>query len=151
MAARVFAVVVLIAAGMFGWVLLSPFAPVTPVESPARESAATAPTVAAAPPARGSSLAEIALPEPVQGPAPVEADSMAPLLMQLPDAIRATVPPLTVNAHFWSRDPARRFIVLNMARYRDGDAVRDGLRVVRVLPDGAELDWRGTRFRVSAQ
>lgn len=133
-----------VAAGVFGWVLL----PTKPVPVPVEEPALAAPAMPSADaPARGSSLAEIALPVP-EPEAPV---SSAPLLLQLPDDIRATVPELTVNAHFWSADPARRFIVLNMARYRDGDAVRDGLRVIAVLPEGAELEWQGTRFRINAQ
>ncbi|MCA1798858.1 MAG: general secretion pathway protein GspB [Xanthomonadaceae bacterium] len=141
----------IVAAGVFGWVLLSPVTDQSPPESaqvPLPEPAPAAPaTPSAVSPARGSSLAEIALPV-AEREAPV---SSAPLLLQLPDDIRATVPELAVNAHFWSADPARRFIVLNMGRYRDGDAVRDGLRVIAVLPEGAELDWRGTRFRINAQ
>jgi hypothetical protein len=41
--------------------------------------------------------------------------------------------------------------VIDMQRLRAGDRVRGGLRVVDITPDGAELDWRGTRFRVLAQ
>lgn len=136
---------IVIAAGVFGWVLLSPVPDQPPPEPVPVVPAPSAPS--AAEPARGSSLADIVL----RAPEPEMPVSSAPLLLQLPDDIRATVPELTVNAHFWSTDPARRFIVLNMVRYRDGDAVRDGLRVIAVLPDGAELDWRGTRFRMNAQ
>lgn len=143
--ARLLVGVLVVAAGVFGWVLLPP----GPADDPLPQRLPR-PTVApetAVAPVRGSSLSDIVLPAPEPAP-PVPA---APLLLQLPDDLRATIPELTVNAHFWSSDPARRFIVLNMGRYRDGDAVHDGLHVVAVLPDGAELDWRGTRFRVSAR
>lgn len=101
------------------------------------------------PPVRGSSLAEIAVP--ARTAAEVAARPPAPLLSTLSAALRASVPPLAVNAHVWSDDPAKRFIMLNGHLYREGDVVQDGLRLVAVLADGAELEWRGVRFRVPAQ
>lgn len=94
----------------------------------------------------GSSLAEITLREPE--PAPRQ---RVPVLQELPEPVRTTVPALTLNAHFWSSDPARRFVLIGMQRYREGDTVRDGLRLVEIVPEGAEMDWRGTRFRILKQ
>ena len=102
-----------------------------------------------APPTRGSSLAEISVParEATDNPA----RPPAPLLSTLSAAVRASVPPITVDAHVWSDDPTKRFVMLNGRLYRDGDVVQDGLRLVAVLTDGAELEWRGVRFRIPAQ
>ncbi len=98
---------------------------------------------------RGSSLAQIAVPERVA--AGVPALPPAPMLSTLSAAVQASVPPLTVDAHVWSDDPAKRFVMLNGRLYRDGNVVQDGLRLVAVFPDGAELEWRGVRFRIPAQ
>lgn len=101
------------------------------------------------PPVRGSSLSEIAVPVRETANAPTRPP--APLLSTLSTAVRTSVPPLTVNAHVWSDDPTKRFVMLNGRLYRDGDTVADGLRLVAVLTDGAELEWRGVRFRIPAQ
>lgn len=115
------------------------------------EISAPAPVLAS----RDSSLADIAVPlpapMPVESVAPLPARSMAPLLHELSESVRATVPALSLNAHVWSEDPARRFVMVDMRRLRDGEMVREGLRVVAILPEGVEFDWRGTRFRVLSQ
>ncbi len=137
--------VLLIAAGSVWWFAMPrstvaepPAAPVARASVPERD------------PPRGSSLADIPLPAPT--PEPVEIPrSHAPLLHELPEALRVTVPALTVNAHVWTEDPSRRFVLLDMQRYREGDRVRDGLQLVAILPEGVELDWRGTRFRLLSQ
>lgn len=142
MRATVFALLVAAAAGIGGWLArptlentIEPLPPPTVVEVTPR--------------IRGSSLAEIAVPmrEAIDTPSLPP----APLLSTLSSAVRASVPPLAVNAHVWSDDPSKRFIMLNGRLYRDGEVVEDGLRLVAVIPDGAELEWRGVRFRVPAQ
>jgi len=139
-------VLVLVAGGISAWRLSLP---VGTIEGIASEPAVrvVAPTLN---PPRGSSLADIPLPTPASQP--IEAPrSRAPLLHELPEAIRMTVPALTVNAHVWTQDPSRRFVLLDMQRFRDGDRVRDGLQLVAILPEGVELDWQGTRFRLLSQ
>lgn len=132
------AVLVVAAIGVAGW-----------LARPAPMETVTAPRVVeVAPPIRGSSLADIAIPTRA---AERTAPPPAPMLAMLPAAVRASVPPLVVNAHVWSDDPAKRFVMLNGRLFRDGEVVQDGLRLVAVLADGAELEWRGVRFRVPAQ
>lgn len=98
----------------------------------------------------GSSLAEIPVPEP--DPAPdLSEPERAPLLQELPATVRAGIPGVSLDAHFWSPDPDRRFVMVGMDRYRVGDRMPDGLRVNAILPEGVEFDWRGTRFRILAQ
>jgi general secretion pathway protein B len=129
-------------AGVAGWLA-------RPALDGRAEPAPSVYRVEVAPRVRGSSLAEISVPARDVSVAP--ALPPAPLLSTLSAAVRASVPPLTVNAHVWSDDPAKRFMMLNGRLYRDGDIVEDGLRLVAVLADGAELEWRGVRFRVPAQ
>lgn len=77
--------------------------------------------------------------------------SGAPFLHQLPESARSGIPRITLDAHIWSEDPARRFVFINMRRYGEGETVAEGLRLLRVLPEGAELEWRGQRFRISTR
>lgn len=119
-----------------------PATPVVTSPAPAAQPAATA---------RGSSLADITVPLPeAEPPAPVRREPV-PLYAELPATQRTSVPAPSVDAHFWSEDPARRFVLLDMSRFRAGDVVRPGLRVVEIHPDSVELDWQGTRFRLPAQ
>ncbi len=98
----------------------------------------------------GSSLAEIPVPD--HGPAlELPTVERAPLLQELPAAVRADIPRVSLDAHFWSPDPDRRFVMVGMARFRAGDRMPDGMRVNEILPEGVEFDWRGTRFRILAQ
>lgn len=104
---------------------------------------------ATAPHGRGSSLSDIALPE-----TPVETTPQrrrAPMFHELSATQRAAIPAVSVDAHFWSEDPARRFVILDMRRARAGDEARPGLRVIAIDADSVELDWQGTRFRLPAR
>lgn len=136
------AFIVAIAVGIAGW-----FA--RPVQLVTAEPTQPPRMIDVAPQVRGSSLAEIAIP--IREATGISARPPAPLLSTLSTAVRASIPQLAVNAHVWSDDPAKRFVMLNGRLYRDGDTVQDGLRLVEVLTDGAELEWRGLRFRVPAQ
>jgi general secretion pathway protein B len=130
------------AAGIAGWLA-------RPVPGSAPVQPASPRIIEVAPRVRGSSLAQIAVPA-REGP-DSPALPPAPPLSTLSAAVQASVPPIAVNAHVWSDDPAKRFVMLNGRLYRDGDIVEDGLRLAAVVPDGAELEWRGVRFRVPAQ
>jgi hypothetical protein len=101
--------------------------------------------------ARGSSLAEISVPEPEPLPATAVPRATTPMFAELSATQRASIPSISIDAHFWSADPARRFVMLNMARFSAGDLVRPGLRVVEIHADSVEFDWQGTRFRLPAR
>ncbi len=136
------ALVAVVGAGIAGWLTRPSFQTST--------APAAAPSVIEiTPPVHGSSLAEISVP--TRAAVDTPALPPAPLLSTLSTAVRASVPPLAVDAHVWSDNATRRFVMLNGRLYREGDIVQDGLRLISVLPDGAELEWRGVRFRIPAQ
>ncbi|MEX0899414.1 MAG: general secretion pathway protein GspB [Gammaproteobacteria bacterium] len=137
------ALVLVVAASISGW-FARPL-----LDSPAEAPEPPPRLVEVTPQVRGSSLAEISVPARAVAGTPTRPP--APLLSTLTAAVRSSVPPLTVNAHVWSDEPTKRFVMLNGRMYRDGEIVQDGLRLVAVLVDGAELEWRGIRFRVPAQ
>lgn len=57
-----------------------------------------------------------------------------------------SLPDLRLSLHVYDADPARRYLLLNGLRLREGDVMPDGLRVERITEDGAIMGWRGHRF-----
>lgn len=62
-------------------------------------------------------------------------------------AVSAGLPPnLAINLHSWSKQPAQRYILLNMVRLREGDTSPQGVKVETITQDGAILSWQGREF-----
>jgi len=74
-----------------------------------------------------------------------------PALSQLPQDTRAAIGELTINIHVYDPQPAARFVLLDLKRYREGDAISDDLAVVEIRPDSIVLAYRGQRFLLPAQ
>ncbi|MGI9247010.1 MAG: general secretion pathway protein GspB [Steroidobacteraceae bacterium] len=92
--------------------------------------AAPEPTAAAVPATRAPASGEQRLPT---------ADEM----------VARGLPVLHLDLHVYADAPAQRFIFVNSRKYREGDALQEGPLVERITPDGAVLDFRGSRFRLS--
>jgi general secretion pathway protein B len=58
----------------------------------------------------------------------------------------ASLPELRLDLLVYDANPAKRFVMINMRRLREGDSLDGGVRVDRITEEGAELDFRGTRF-----
>lgn len=128
---------------------------IAPVIAPASESMPPAqppadsvppPTPPPAPPARD-------LPAPPPEPAAVAPPPTLPptgsvvSLADLDPATRKLLPPLKLSMHLWNETPARRFVILDGQRLREGDVLGE-LVVERITRDGATLVWRGGQLRV---
>jgi general secretion pathway protein B len=119
--------------------------------------------VSSAQPARRGSVVYAPIPEgadmPNAGPpavttippaaAPVQA---APAVEALPGADEVTarggLPELHLDLHVYANAPAQRFIFVNSRKYREGDTLQEGPQVEQITPDGAVLNFRGSRFRL---
>jgi general secretion pathway protein B len=94
-----------------------------------------------------------------QGPAPSAAlpQSRVTMSEQLAtiNELRAEgslqLPELHLDIHVFSENPAERFIFINMAKYKEGDALGEGPVVREIRTDGVVLDHRGTRFLMPRQ
>jgi general secretion pathway protein B len=42
--------------------------------------------------------------------------------------------------------PEERFVMINMKKLREGDALPEGVRVESITPEGAVLSYNGSRF-----
>lgn len=83
-------------------------------------------------------------------PAPVAA---APAREALPGAdemtARGGLPALHLDLHVYAAQPQQRFIFVNSRKYREGETLAEGPVVEQITADGAVLNFRGSRFRLS--
>jgi len=71
-----------------------------------------------------------------------------PLLTAMPAEFQDRLPPMEVNIHVYSPDPAQRILYINNRAYRQGDEVTGGAVVEEVVPDGVVLYYDAQRFRL---
>ena len=81
------------------------------------------------------------------GGAPEAEEPGPPLIHELSWGFRSQLPPLALNVHMYSDDPAQRFVLINMQRYNEGDVMEDsGIEIVQVIPEGVALRLAGRDF-----
>jgi general secretion pathway protein B len=51
-----------------------------------------------------------------------------------------------IDVHVYSEDPARRFILVDLQKYREGEALENGAVVEVINADSIQLYYQGTRF-----
>lgn len=106
-----------------------PVAAYTPAEQPAVPGAVTGSVPAAS--ARGG-------------------DSV-PTWNEMPLDFRSRYNPPHIDVHVYSEEPARRFVLVELKKYREGDELRDGARIEKILEHSIQLNYQGTRFRLEKQ
>lgn len=128
-----------------------------PAEPRVTERTPPAAAEAAPPPAADVSAAASVAPE---RSAPAEVAARTPAITARPEtsnepplanaaALAAegiAVPPLRLTLHGFSENPAERFVFINGARYREGETLREGPRVVSIERTGVVLSQQGRRF-----
>ena len=65
---------------------------------------------------------------------------------ELPYDVYQRLPKRKVNALAYSKDPQRRFVLLNSKKMREGDGTEDGLVVEQILRSGIIFRFEGHRF-----
>jgi general secretion pathway protein B len=115
------------------------------------------------PAARSQSLSEQALPEPeveyeTVSRAEMEAAAAAPsgpTLVRSRNDSGESLPSsnapadLRLNLHVYSATQQERFVMINMRRYAEGDALPDGGKILRITQQGVELIHRGERVSLA--
>ncbi len=93
-------------------------------------------------PQRGTSAGETSV--------PTRAPEDQPILAwhDLPAEQRRGLPRPRLDVHVHADDPAARFVMVGMRKYREGDALPDGSVLERIERDGIQLDYRGQRYRL---
>jgi general secretion pathway protein B len=71
----------------------------------------------------------------------------------MPDAdevsARGGVAALHLDLHVYVTQSQQRFIFVNSRKYKEGDTLAEGPLVEQITPDGAVLNFRGNRFKLS--
>ena len=118
-----------------------------PRSAPAPIAPAVAAPSAAIEPIPSGVAPSSATPAPV---APVaSAPASEPALLALADLSaeeRNGLPAFKVSMHVYADDPAHRFMIVDGQRISEGARLADGVVVVRIRRDGAEIDVRGRRL-----
>lgn len=84
-------------------------------------------------------------PEPARAKPGVDVGSLS-TFEQLRAAGTLLLPDLHVDLHVWGEQPADRFVVINMSRYKEGTSLAEGPRVIEILSNGIVMEHRGTTF-----
>lgn len=71
-----------------------------------------------------------------------------PTLRDMPPDFRRSVQAIRIDAHFYSEDPARRFVMINLRKYHEGERLLEGPELERIEQDGLLLSYQGQRFRM---
>lgn len=127
---------------------LPPRPPVSPPVPAPAPVAAPAPRTAGPAPDRPPSAAPLP-PAPAPAAAPPSAppaDARPPRLALLPESLRGALPPLNVDAHVYAEDPAKRFVLINLRRYREGERLEEGPLLQAITREGVVLSFRERSF-----
>lgn len=125
----------------------------SPPPAPATEPSVVAPPIATTVPQQPA--APIA--PPPTAPTPRPAASAAPqagATLPSPTALQAEgipVPPLRLELHAYSDQPAQRFVFINGRRYREGERLTEGPELVAIEARGAVLSFQGRRFLLTPE
>jgi general secretion pathway protein B len=126
----------------------SPVAEVAPPPAPEPETVETEPLPETAPEPENVAVDEPAMeapPEPLpEAPADI---GDTPWLRDMPPEFRSSVPELKIDAHFYSEDRKRRFVMVNLQKYREGERLNEGPELEAILPNGLLLSWQGQQFK----
>ncbi len=64
-------------------------------------------------------------------------------------ATQTSIPPLHMDLHSYAADPTKRFVLINMRRLYEGQALPEGPKVESINNDSAIMSYNGTRFVLS--
>lgn len=61
---------------------------------------------------------------------------------------RAGLPEPRIDVHVFAQEPERRFVLIDLRKYRQGDTLDDGPVIEAILADGIVLSYQGQKYRV---
>jgi len=160
--------VVLAVAGYFAWSGHTPAPAVIPATAlappPPAPMAAAVPAPGPAPAlvvaAAPAPVAPAPRPRKVEAPVPVKAPVARPVPVpaapedtvryarDLPADIQQQLPRVAFGGYMYSDNAADRLVLVDKTLRHEGEEIAPGLMLEKLLPKGAVLNFRGTRYRV---
>ena len=92
--------------------------------------------------------AEMQAPAAASSPAVTHNYGSLPYWSDLPLEFRSDLVLPHVDVHVYSNDPARRFILVDLEKYREGEARDNGLVIEMINEGSIQMNYRGTSFLV---
>lgn len=68
--------------------------------------------------------------------------------MDMPPDFRARVSRPDIDVHVYSDEPTRRFVLIDLQKYREGERIDSGLEIESITQNGVIFSDQGTRFQV---
>ena len=82
----------------------------------------------------------------IDGVSNSESSSSVPNMRDLPESSRRNLRQYEVNVHVFDDDPLRRFVLINMDKYKEGDRIaNNGPLVEEITPTGVVVDYGNGR------
>jgi general secretion pathway protein B len=72
-----------------------------------------------------------------------------PFLKDLPEALRAQMPALSISGVVYSDNPAQRLLLINGQVLTQGSRAAEDLVLDEIHPRSSDFTFRGTRFKLS--
>ncbi|MDQ6965698.1 MAG: general secretion pathway protein GspB, partial [Mariprofundaceae bacterium] len=66
----------------------------------------------------------------------------------LPVAVQESLPAIDVSGHIYDARPVARMVFINGNIHREGDMIAGNLQLLGITPNGVELSFRNTPFRM---
>ena len=153
----------LVVVGLAGWLAWRQYTPEpTPPSMPVAAPAAVAPVAAPAPapapvavvqPAPAPLVVAPPVPRPRKAaaptPAPVAAEDGVRYAKDLPPELQQQLPRVAFGGYMYSDNAADRLVLVDKTLRHEGEEIAPGLMLEKLLPKGAVLNYRGTRYRVA--
>lgn len=154
------AVALVAAGGVAWWRRPAPVTVAAVVPPPAPQLAAVpapAPVIVAPPPVAAPALR----PRPAVKPAPAPVVERVPAVpaapadddiryaRDLPQALQQQLPQVRFGGYMYSDNAADRLVLVDKTLRHEGEEIAPGLTLEKLLPKGAVLNYRGTRYRVA--
>ena len=79
---------------------------------------------------------------------PSAVESELPEWGELPLEFRSGFNLPHIDVHVYAEVPQRRFILVDLQKYREGETLQSGAVLEKILPNSIQLFYQGTRFRV---
>jgi general secretion pathway protein B len=112
--------------------------------APVQDQTAAAPVSVVEPPAL---IADATLaPAPSAVPKVTSAPGKIPEWDDLSLEFRSGFSMPRMDVHVYDTDPQRRFVLIDLQKFREGDRLPNGAVIEKILPDGIQLSFQGTRF-----
>lgn len=89
------------------------------------------------------------VPEPEPEPVAVAEESPShslPWLKEMSSGFRRSVPNIDIQFHRYTDNRSRSFVMVDGVRYREGQILKSGPTVERIVEEGLILRWQGERF-----